>query len=111
MEKVDLILTSAITASDGSVISKDAILKFDAEFEAGNTSIKIRPKIYRNRELFESGFTYTLISEETIPNEFIISITEDQYYSLTIKKLYELVEGHVNRLLGAQYFKLKTIII
>ena len=74
MAKVDLITISAITASDGSVIASGATMKFDSEFLAGSTNINIMPKLYRNRELFESGYTHIHISEEIIPYNFILII-------------------------------------
>lgn len=108
MEKIDLILTSAITASDGSIIASGATMKFDAEFKAGSTDVRIFPKIYRNRELFESGFTNVLLSEKILPFEFDIHLGEEVYYSLTIYNLYERVKTFVNLLIGGEYFELRT---
>jgi hypothetical protein len=109
MAKVDLLLTSGLTASDGSIITSGATLKFDAEFLAGTTDIRIIPKMYRNRELFESGFTNILISENIIPNDFILTFTDEEYYSLTPYDLYQKVGEYLNELLEADYFNLKLI--
>ena len=59
MAKIDLMLTSGLTATDGSMIASGATLKFNSEFYAGTTDINIKLKLYRNRELFESCYTNT----------------------------------------------------
>lgn len=109
MAKVDLILISGLTASDGSLIASGATLKFDAEFLAGNTNIRVIPKLYRNRELFESGFTNIWVSEQIIPNDFILQLPEEEYYQLTPYQLYQKVGDYLNNLLDGEYFELIVI--
>lgn len=107
MAKVDLLLVSGITASDGSIVASGATLKFDAEFLAGSTNIRIMPKLYRSRELFESGYTNIQLSEELIPNDFILELSEEEYYQLTPLELYEKVGFKLNFMLVGEYFKIK----
>ena len=106
MSKVDLTLISGLTASDGSSINSGAILKFDSEFLSWTLNIRITPKLYRNRTLFEQGFSNTLLSEHTIPNDFIITLSENVYYQLTPLQLYEIVRAHINNLLGGNFFEI-----
>jgi len=109
MAKVDLLLISGLTASDGSVVASGATLKFDTEFVASSTDVRITPKLYRNRELFESGYTNIWISEQTIPNSLVLSFAEEDFYSLTPLQLYTEVGEWLNNFLGAEYFELKII--
>lgn len=109
MSKIDLILISGITASDGSLVASGATLKFDAEFSAGSTNIRIMPRLYRNRELFESGFTHIQISEEIIPYDFMLEIPEEEFYSLTPYDLYQKVGDYLNIKLNENFFELKII--
>lgn len=111
MAKVDLLLTSesGITASDGSIVTNGAILKFDAELEASSTKIKIFPKLYRNRKALENGYQNIILPESIIPYEFTINFTADRYYSLTLYDLYKKVGDYMNKLLGGDYFELITI--
>ena len=109
MAKVDLLLLSGLTASDGSIVASGATLKFDTEFVAARTDVRITPKLYRNRELFESGYTSIWISEQTIPNSFVISFAVDDFYVLTPLKLYEEVGNWLNNYMGGDYFELKII--
>ena len=109
MAKVDLILTSGLTAGDGSIVASGATLKFNSEFEAGNTMINVFPRLYRNRELFESGYTNIFMSEQIIPPEMRLELTTEEYYVLTPLDLYTKVGEYLNTLLGAEYFELKII--
>jgi hypothetical protein len=109
MTKIDLITVSGLTASDGSVIASGATLKFDSEFQAASTNVRIIPKLYRNRELFETGFTCISISEKIIPFDFILRIPENEFYTLTPYQLYVKVGEYLNNLLGGEYFELKVI--
>jgi hypothetical protein len=107
MAKIDLILVSGLTATDGSVIASGATLKFDSEFRAASTQIIVRPKLYRNRELFESG--YTEVNSVELPFDFMLEIPEEEYYVLTPHQLYVEVGEYLNTLLGGMYFELKLI--
>lgn len=109
MARVDLLLVTGLTAGDGSIVSNGATLKFDSEFQAGTTMIKVFPKLYRNRELFESGYTHVLMSENVIPPELEMILSEDDYYVLTPLKLYEEVANWLNNFLGGTYFELVII--
>lgn len=109
MGKVDLMLISGLTASDGSLVASGATLKFDSEFLAGSTNIRVMPKLYRNRELFESGYTCIDMSENVIPFDFIMGLPEEEYYLLTPFQLYQHVGMYLNSVLGGNYFELKII--
>ena len=109
MAKVDLITLTGITASDGSIVASGATMKFDTEFFAATTKIKINPKLYRNRELFEGGYLHVFIPESFIPPYFILDLTDEEFYSLTPLILYEKVGEHLNNHLGGNYFELKII--
>jgi len=109
MAKVDLILISGLTASDGSLVASGATLKFDSEFVAGVTDVRIQPKLYRDRELFESGYTHIWMSEEILPDSFMISFPEEEFYVLTPLQLYEEVGNYLNLMLEGEYFELVTI--
>ena len=106
MAKVDLLLVSGLTASDGSIVESGATLKFDSEFVASVTDVRITPKLYRNRELFESGYTHIWISEQVIPNSFMLEFPEEEFYILTPLLLYEAVGDWLNNFLGGTYFEL-----
>ena len=107
MAKVDLLLVSGLTASDGSMVASGGTLKFDSEFVASSTQVRITPKLYRNRELFESGFTHTWMSEQVIPNSFVLEFPEEEFYVLTPLILYEEVGEWLNTFLGGTYFVLE----
>ena len=99
MAKIDIITLTGLTASDGSIIASGATVKFDSEFMAASTDIRIILQIYRNRELFELGFSSTQIPEETLPYDFILNIPEEEYYVLTPAILYQEVCEYLNTLI------------
>jgi len=105
MAKVDLITISGLTASDGSFIASGATLKFDSNFFAASTHIKISPKLYRSRELFENGYREISMSEQVLPVDFLITLPEVQYYQLTPLQLYEEVKTYLNNLFGVEMFR------
>jgi len=108
MAKIDLQLQVELSADDGSVIASGATVKFSSEFYPRSTDIIVRPEIYRNRELFESGYTAIACSE--IPHEIIISVPdEDEFYQLTPYQLYAKVRDYLNAEAGDFYYLLVTI--
>lgn len=107
MAKIDLMLMSGLTASDGSVIASGATLKFDSEFRAAYTNVIVRPKLYRNRELFENGFDNVNCPE--IPFDFVLEMPEEEFYQITPYQLYQKVGEYLNNLLGDEFFELKII--
>jgi len=109
MAKVDLLLVSGLTASDGSIVASGATLKFDSEFVASVTDVRVTPKLYRDRELFESGYTHIWMSEDIIPNSFVLELTDEEFYTLTPLILYEKVGEWLNTFLGNTYFELEII--
>jgi len=109
MAKVDLITISAITASDGSIVASGATLKFDSEFFAASTNVRIKPRLYRDRELFEGGFSSIHIGDDVIPDNFEIPFPEEEFYGLTPLQLYEQVGTWLNNYMGGDYFELKII--
>lgn len=106
MAKVDLLLTSGITAGDGSIISSGATLKFDSEFKAGSTKVMVQPRIYRNRELFEEGYTPIFVDESIIPYDILIDFSSEEFYVLTPLLLYQAVGDWLNNRMGGEYFEL-----
>jgi hypothetical protein len=108
MAKIDLITLSGLTAIDGGIIASGATVKFDSEFIAGSTDIIIKPKIFRSRELFESGFRE--IKSLEMPNDFRITLVESDYYTLTPAILYEKVRDYLNQLLGGDMFEINVIL-
>ena len=87
MAKIDLITLSGLTAIDGSVIASGAIVKFETLFFIGTTTIEIRPRVFRTRELFESGFDYVKTIE--LPTDFKLNVPEAEYYEKKKKKRLE----------------------
>jgi hypothetical protein len=109
MAKVDLLLVTGLTAGDGSIVASGATLKFNSEFVAGVTDVRVTPKLYRNRELFESGYTHIVMSEQIIPDSLTISFSEEDFYGLTPLILYQRVGNLLNLILDGTYFELKII--
>ena len=109
MAKIDLVTISGLTASDGSIVESGATLKFNSEFHAASTAIKITPKLYRNRELFENGFSEIKMSEAIIPVDFIVTLSDEDFYTMTPFVLYQEVGKYLNNMLGDGYFELKII--
>ncbi len=97
--KIDIITLSGLTASDGSMIASGATVKFDSEFMAASTNIRIMLKLYRNRELFEAGYSNIQIPQEVLPYDFILEIPEEEYYILTPAFLYQKVCDYLNTLI------------
>jgi len=110
MAKIDLLTVMDLTANDGSVVSSGATLKFNTEFFAASTNVRITPKLYRNRELFETGYGDIRMSENILPVDFIIEFVEEDFYSLTPVILYEEVKNWLNNHLGGTYFELNMIL-
>ncbi len=107
MAKIDLITLSGLTAIDGSVIASGAIVKFETLFFIGTTTIEIRPRVFRTRELFESGFDYVKTIE--LPTDFKLNVPEEEYYTITPEKVYEKVRDYLNDLFGADVFEINII--
>ena len=108
MAKIDLITLSGLTAIDGSVIASGAIVKFETLFFIGTTTIEIRPRVFRTRELFESGFDYVKTIE--LPTDFRLNVPEAEYYAITPEKVYEKVRDYLNNLFGDEAFKINIIV-
>jgi len=107
MAKIDILTLTGFTASDGSVIASGATVKFGSEFQIGTTSIIIRPKVFRTRELFEAG--YMPIDIQEIPRDFRLSVPEADYYVITPQILYGLVCDYLNTLFGEIVFEVVVI--
>ena len=111
MAKIDLITLSGLTASDGSIIASGATIKFSTNFEIGTTNIRIFPKIWRNRELFDMGYKNVQVTNETLPDDiYIRDIPVDEFYILTPQKLYEIVRDWLNDYYGVDIIKLEIIL-
>jgi len=107
MAKIDLITLTGFTATDGSIIESGATVKFDSEFYAHRNDVMVRPKVYRNRVLFEAGFEHVWVVE--IPREFLVQLTEEDLYTLTPAVLYEKVRDLLNGLFGETYFEINVV--
>ena len=107
MAKIDILTLTGLTATDGSVIASGATIKFASEFQVANTDIIIRPKVFRNRELFDMG--YQNVETNDLPFDFIIQIPEEEYYVLTPTILYQHVCDYLNNLFGVDVFEVKII--
>jgi hypothetical protein len=107
MAKIDLITLTGFTASDGSIVASGATVKFDSEFYARSNNVMIRPRVFRNREIFDAGFTEIRVIE--IPNEFILQLTDEDFYTLTPAVLYEKVRDYLNNSFGDDYFEINII--
>jgi hypothetical protein len=107
MAKIDLITLTGITAADGSIIASGATVKFNTEFFAQNNNISIRPKIYRSRELFDAGFNQ--VYTNVIPDNFILTLADEDFYTLTPAVLYEKVRDYLNNLFGVTIFEINII--
>jgi hypothetical protein len=107
MAKIDIILLSGLTAMDGSLVTSGATLKFDTEFYARSNHIMIRPKLYRNREVFDLGYENVRTSD--IPNDIIFELSDNDFYTLTPQALYEKVRDYLNNMFGANVFEINII--
>lgn len=107
MAKIDIITLTGFTATDGSLIASGATVKFNSEFSAKSNNIMIRPKVYRNRELFDLGFDE--VQTNKILNEFILKLPDEEFYSLTPTILYQKVCDYLNTWYGADVFKINII--
>ena len=107
MAKIDIITLSAFTATDGSIIASGATVKFSTEFIAGNTIIKIKPIMYRNRELFDAG--YKNVPTDELIQEFYLDLPEEEYYVLTPQIMYNHVCDYLNTWIGVDVFEVKII--
>ena len=107
MVKIDILTLTGLTATDGSIISSGATIKFASEFQVATTDIIIRPKVYRNRELFDMG--YGSVETNDLPFDFIIQIPEEEYYVLTPTILYQKVCDYLNGLFGGDVFEVQII--
>ena len=107
MAKIDILTLTGLTATDGSMIASGATVKFSSEFQIGRISVMVRPAVYRNRELFEEG--YSAIGTEDIPNEFQIHYEETEFYTLTPQQLYTDVCEYLNELFGVTAFEVVII--
>lgn len=104
MAKIDIISLTGLTAVDGSEVISGATIKFETVFHVGTTDIEIRLKIFRTRQLFESK--YRPIEVVELPNDFIIGVDEETFYTITPSVIYELVKDHLNNLLNGNYFEI-----
>jgi len=101
MAKIDLITLSGLTASDGSIIASGATIKFRTEFAIGVTNVRVFPQIWRNRELFDTGFTSIQVTNETLPDDILIEgLTDEQFYNLTPATIYGMVRDWLNAYYG-----------
>lgn len=102
MAKIDIVTLTGFTGNDGSILASGATVKFSSEFMIGNTNIIVRPKVWRNREIFDAG--YDSIQVKEIPSELIIHLSEEDYYVLTPSALYEYVKDELNTYFGDTLF-------
>lgn len=108
MAKIDIISLSGLTAEDGSIVASGATIKFETIFFIGTSNIEIRPRVFRSRELFENGFKSVRVLE--LPTDFVLAVSDDEYYVITPQRVYELVNEYLNTLLGENMFEIKIIV-
>lgn len=104
MAKINLITLTGFTAVDGSIIASGATIKFSTEFNIRTTNVMVRPKMFRNREIFDLGFDDVKAKE--FPSEFILQIPEAEFNTLTPVILYEKVRDYLNNLYGVTIFEI-----
>ena len=107
MAKIDIITLTGFTATDGSIIASGATVKFGSEFMVGNTTIRVKPVVFRNRELFEAG--YKNVETNDILQEFFLNLPEEEYYVLTPQIMYNHVCDYLNTWIGVDVFEVKII--
>ena len=105
MAKIDIITLTGFTATDGSMIASGATVKFSSEFMVGNTTIRVKPVVFRNRELFEAG--YRNVETDEILQEFFLNLPEEEYYVLTPTLLYQHVCDYLNNWIGDILFEVQ----
>lgn len=105
--KIDIISLTGLTANDGSIVASGATIKFETIFRTGTSNVQFILKIYRNRELFESGYANIEVVE--IPNDFNIDLPDEIYYTITPLQIYETVRDFLNTHLGGDYFEIQII--
>lgn len=98
MTNIDIITLSAFPSSDGGILTTGATVKFDSEFLAASTDIKITLRFYRNREVFEGGYDSVPMPQTLFPYDFNISVTKEEFYVITPTILYQLVCDYLNTL-------------
>jgi len=107
MGKIDLQSLLDVESGDGSIISSGAIVKFDSQFHIGSLEIITIPKMYRSRELFESG--YTDVHCLALPPSINIEISsEDEFNQLTVLGLNERLRDYLNAIFEGLYFEVVT---
>lgn len=108
--RIDLITKTGLTASDGTLIPSGATIKFQTVFQIGTTDVKIYPKIYKNREYFESGYTSMQVSTETLPDDITLrGILINEFYQLTPEIIYGKVRDYLNSYYGNDIIELIII--
>ena len=107
MARIDIITTSGLTANDGSIIYSGATIKFQAIFFIGSNDVEIRPRVFRSRELYEQGFDF--VETKDIPRDFKLTISDEEYYTLTPAMLYERVNEYLNLYKQCQMFEIQII--
>ena len=105
MIKIDIISLTGLTATDGSIVTSGATIRFDTSFFNGTNRINIRPLVYRNRQLFDGGYRNIKVFE--IPSDFEIEIPDEEYYVITPQLLFEKVKDELNNMLGGECFDIQ----
>lgn len=103
MIKIDIVSLTGLTAVDGSVVAEGAIVRFETTFFNGVSEAKIKIQVFRNRELFESGYENVRVLE--LPYEFNLKIPDDIYYTMTPEILYGLIKDELNNIIGGECFE------
>ena len=102
---IDIITLSGLTAVDGSIIASGATVKFSSEFHAGSTNFYVKPVVYRSRELLQSGFSS--VGAIDVPEFIDMSLTQEEFYALTILNLHDMVRDELNAQYGEYMFEIE----
>lgn len=107
MARIDIITLTGLTAVDGSIVASGATVKFEAIFFIGSNIVEIRPRVFRNREIFEQGFEYVKTKE--LMTDFRLNVPDEEYYTITPQILYTKVKDTLNAYLNANVFEINII--
>lgn len=93
MTNIDIVTLTGLTATDGSVISAGAIIKFETEFPLRYSGYVAKMWVFRNKAIYDAGYDGVLI--HGIEQEFIEDLGAE-FFDLTPTMLYTKVAEHVN---------------
>lgn len=105
MGKINITTLSGLTVSDGSILASGATIKFESIFQSGSNDILIIVEAYRSRELFEEGYDKVKVKE--IPLEIILTLTDEEFFTITPYIVYQKVRDYLNDYVGENIFEIE----